>query len=136
MLLSVSTFQFKKAVVLSICPGVVCKYPCAPSTSLFLFRFSPSFFVSLFLSLSFSRALFLSRSLSSVLVYASDFVERREQPKGFLLHKTSLLMSSVVLITSHAGQCVFLTRDLLPGNVTEEIEMYHKPLLGTLTGFF
>lgn len=39
-------------------------------------------------------------SLFTVLVYASDFVERQEQPEGFLLHKTSLLMQCYVHIQS------------------------------------
>ncbi len=108
-----STFQLKKAEVLSISPGVECKYPCA--TSAFLFPLFPSIFLCLFVSLSLPLPL-------SVLVYASDFVERQEQPEGFLLHKTSLLMSSI--ITSNAAQCVFLTHDLLPENVIEEIQIY------------
>lgn len=77
--------------------------------------------MSLFLSL------FLPLSLFSVLVYASDFVERQEQPEGFLLHKASLLMISVMLITSNAAHCVFLTRDLLE-NVIKEIEADNKSL--------
>lgn len=47
--------------------------------------FVPPFSLYLSLSLCFSL---------SLLVYASDFVERQEQPEGFLLHKASLLMSS------------------------------------------